>query len=117
MKKPWHIYISMLINLGSSEEIAIEDKETFYAEPNKTFGILTTFEYEITQFNDKNIAVRNTFERQKDFESYPIKGYCEFYRMGNTSELYFRATDSRGHAQIADLKIADLKITYTPALV
>ena len=27
-------------------------------------------------------------------------------------ELYFRATDSRGHAQIADLKI-----TYTPALV
>ena len=63
MKKPWYIYICMLINFGCSEKIAIEDNETFYAEPNKTFGILTTFEYEITQFNDKNIAVRNTFER------------------------------------------------------
>ena len=67
MKKPWYIYICMLINFGCSEKIAIEDNETFYAEPNKTSENLTTFGYEITHFNDTHAEVRNTIERSKDF--------------------------------------------------
>ena len=41
MKKPWHIYIYMLINFGCSEEIAEE----------------------IAHFSDKKAEVRTTFER------------------------------------------------------
>ena len=62
MKNSWHIYICMLISFGCSEEIAIEDNETFYAEPNETSENLTTFGYEIAHFNDTHVEVRNTFE-------------------------------------------------------
>ena len=53
----------MLIYFGWSETIALEDNETFYAEPNKTSDNLTTFGYEISHFNDTYAEVRNTLEK------------------------------------------------------
>ena len=66
------------MNFGYSEEIAVEDKETFHAkvreisydesigtfddELNRTSENLTTSGYEIVHFNDTHAEVRNTVE-------------------------------------------------------
>ena len=50
-----------------------DSNETLNDELNQTSENLTTFGYEIAHFNDKNAEVRNAFERQKDFKSYPIQ--------------------------------------------
>ena len=68
MKKPWNIFICILINLECSGEIAVTDNETFHDESNVTFydelskssENLTTFGYEISNFSDKYVEVRNT---------------------------------------------------------
>ena len=57
MKRPWKIFLYMLISFGCSDKIA-EDNETFLAEPNKTSNNLTTLRYEIAHFNDTNAEVR-----------------------------------------------------------
>ena len=83
MKKPWNIFICIIIYFGSSEEITVEDNEviytnvketfnaksngTFFDELDKTSENLTTSEYEIFHFNNTHVEVRNTFERKKDF--------------------------------------------------
>ena len=56
MKKPWKIFLCMLISFGCSEQIK-EYNEIFRAERNKTSENLTTFGYEIAHFNDTNAEV------------------------------------------------------------
>ena len=77
MKKPWKIFLCMLISFGCSEKIS-KDNETFLAEPNKTSDNLTILGYEIAHFNDTNAEVRKLLciilvKNKKDFQSYPIK--------------------------------------------
>ena len=57
MKKPWKIFVCMLISFGCSEKIS-EDDETFLAEPNKASDNLTMLGYEIAYFNDTHAEVR-----------------------------------------------------------
>ena len=70
MKKPWKFFIYIIINFGCGEKIAVEDNEAIYTnveaafdESNKISENLTTFNYEITHFNDTHAEVRNLFER------------------------------------------------------
>ena len=92
MKKPWKIFLCMLISFGCSEKI-IEDNETFLAEPNKTSENLTTFGYEISHFDDKNAEVRKflsryVFQRLKDFQSSPIQVILNSTEWEITVHLY-----------------------------
>ena len=57
MKRPWKIFVYMLISFGCSEKIA-EDNETFRVEPSKTSDNLTTLGYEIAHFNETHAEVR-----------------------------------------------------------
>ena len=60
MKKRWNIFICIFFSFGCSEQISVEDNETFYDELIKSSDNLTTFGCQISNFSDKYVEVRNT---------------------------------------------------------